>query len=109
MFGAVVSLPRAPSEARLVAEALEALARALRDWPLETWQQIEQRPVTPEAAPPLSRLLDRLVVQAAPLAVHAHGRDEAIRSAEVTAAVLRALWPAQSQPPALALFRAALP
>jgi hypothetical protein len=109
MFGTVVSLPRTPSEARLVAEALEALARAMRDWPLETWVDLEAEPPDPVPAPPMNQLFDRLVVQAAPLAIHTRSREEATRSAEVTAAVLRSLWPEVPEPRTLTLTGAALP
>jgi len=40
MFEGSISLPQNPREAALIAENLEALARALREWPADTWQKV---------------------------------------------------------------------
>ncbi|HEX2183942.1 MAG TPA: hypothetical protein VHN78_00380 [Chloroflexota bacterium] len=74
-----------------MAEALESLARALREWPAEAWRRLGAAPVTQGSGP--DSLLERLVARARPLALDRHQREEAIRSAEAVAAVLRVLWP----------------
>ena len=94
MFGPVLSMTQSPLEARLAAEALESLARALRDWSPDTWRQVRDTAREPRS----ETLFERLVAQAAPLALHPRQRREAIRSAETTAAVLRCLWPDTPRP-----------
>ncbi len=94
MFSAVLSLPRSPHEAKAVADALDALVRALREWPAAAWKQVRATaPNTLGAIEPGTGLSERLIPLAAPLALDARRREEAIRSAESVAAVLRVLWP----------------
>jgi hypothetical protein len=88
MFAACLSLAQNPAEARLVAENLESLARALRDWPAEAWERVASDP-----NPPRDGLFQRLGSKAAPMAKQSRQRTVAIASAEETAAVLRVLWP----------------
>ena len=90
MFAACLSVPKNPYEARLVADALESLARALREWPADAWRRLDamaSRPTEPDG------LFERLVARARPLALDPRQREEAIHSAEAVAAVLRVLWP----------------
>jgi hypothetical protein len=95
MFSACLSLPKNPREAQLVAEHLEALARALHEWPTNAWKRITADQSRRDS------LFERLVAQAAPLALDPTRRTEALASAECTAAVLRCLWPeARVQAPA---------
>jgi len=89
MFEACLQLPRDPREARLLADALDALARALRDWPAEAWRNVADQPAPPEAG-----LFERLVARTAPAALDARQRTRALESAEAVADVLRVLWPA---------------
>jgi|SRR5579864_37084 len=87
-FEACLSLPRDPHEARLIADNLDALARALRDWPAEAWQRLLD-----SGAPTGDGLFERLAQRAAPAAADKRTRSEAARSAEAVAGVLRVLWP----------------
>jgi hypothetical protein len=91
MFNSCLSLPKTPREARLVAEALESLARALREWPADAWRRPGGAPAAKGSGP--DSLFERLVARARPLALDRRQREEAIRSAEAVAAVLRVLWP----------------
>lgn len=95
MFGACLSIAQDPAEARLVAENLESLARALRDWPAEAWERIASDP-----NPPQGSLFERLVSKSAPMAKDRKRRAQAVASAEETAAVLRVLWPQPGDPAA---------
>jgi hypothetical protein len=88
MFEACLTLPQNPREARLVADVLERLARALNDWPREAWQKLAAERPSSSAG-----LFERLVARVAPLALVAGEREAARASAEATAAVLRCLWP----------------
>ena len=90
MFNSCLSVPKTPYEARLVADALESLARALREWPADAWCQLGA--AAARASGPES-LFERLVARARPLALDPRQREEAIHSAEAVAAVLRVLWP----------------
>ena len=95
MFEGSISLPQNPREAALIAENLEALARALREWPADTWQKVG----TAAAAEPegsSAGLFERLLVRAAPAALDSRQRTQAVRSAEAAAGVLRVLWPTVS-------------
>jgi hypothetical protein len=97
MFEACLTLPQNPREARLVADVLERVARALREWPRDAWQKLAaERPASSAG------LFERLVARVAPLALVPGERDAALASAEATAAVLRCLWPEGSASPALA-------
>ena len=89
-FEACLSLPRDPREAKLIADNLEALARALRDWPVEAWQKVAARS---GAAADSGALFDRLLVRTAPAALDPRQRARARESAEAAADVLRVLWP----------------
>jgi hypothetical protein len=88
-FEACLSLPRDPREAGLIADNLEALARALRDWSDEAWQRV----LTDETASDANGLFERMVVRTAPAATDKHGRARALASAEAVADVLRVMWP----------------
>lgn len=92
MYEACLSLPENRREAALIAEQLEALARALRDWPTEAWRQVAVRPTAPTSG----SLFERLVAKTAADAVNPRGRTRALASAESVAAVLRILWPAEA-------------
>jgi hypothetical protein len=94
MFESCLTLPQNPYEARLIADNFEAVARALREWPVDAWLKLA-RSSNPEGAR-RSGLFERLVARVAPLAVRPRQREQAIASAEATAAVLRCLWPAAS-------------
>jgi hypothetical protein len=97
MFQACLTLPQNPREARLVADALERVARALNDWPREAWQKVAaERPATGAG------LFERLVARVAPVALVNGEREAALASAEATAAVLRCLWPESPAPAAVA-------
>jgi hypothetical protein len=87
MYEACLSLPRNPYEAGLIAENLEALARALRDWPAEAWRTVAS------SSPDSPGLFDRLVSRTAPAALDAGHKTQALESAEAVAGVLRVLWP----------------
>jgi len=95
MFEGSISLPRNPREAALITENLEALARALREWPEDTWQKVG----TAAAAEPegsSAGLFERLVARAAPAALDSRQRTQAVQSAEAAAGVMRVLWPTVS-------------
>ncbi len=89
-FEACLALPHDPREAALIADNLEALARALRVWPAEAWQAVNS------SAPESEGLFDRLVARTAPVATDPALRVRSLESAEATAAVLRVLWPEAS-------------
>ena len=96
MFEACLTLPQNPREARLVADVLERVARALNDWPREAWQKLAtERQVS-------GGLFERLIARVAPLALVKGRREAALASAEATAAVLRCLWPDSPAPAAVA-------
>lgn len=93
-FAACLSLPRDPREAALIADNLEALARALRDWPVEAWLKLgvsAEQSRTPEG------LFERLARRAVTAATNPTHRAAAEASAEAVAAVLRVLWPEARQ------------
>lgn len=122
LFTACLAQPENPREAKLVAEALEALASALRDWPAEAWERVaaagsaaaQASAATASSGPgtapawggPREGLFERLVAHAAPVAREPRTRRDAIASAEAVAAVLRCLWPVaqgrSAAPPRLA-------
>ena len=91
MFEACLTLPQNPREARLIADVLERVARALNEWPREAWQKLATERPAPGAG-----LFERLVTRVAPLALVKGEREKALASAEATAAVLRCLWPETS-------------
>jgi hypothetical protein len=88
MFEACLTLPQNPREARLVADVLERVTRALDEWPREAWQKLAAEPTANGDG-----LFERLIARVAPLAVVKGKREAALASAEATAAVLRCLWP----------------
>ena len=88
-FEACLSLPRDPREAGLIADQLEALARALRDWPADAWRRVLSDAVPGESG----GLFERLVARTAPVALDPRQRARALESAEAVASVLRVLWP----------------
>ena len=89
MFEACLSLPRNAYEAELIADNLDALACALRDWPAQAWRTVASTSSLPDS----SGLFDRLVSRTAPAALDASHRRQALESAETVAGVLRVLWP----------------
>ncbi len=86
MFQACLTLAQNPNEAQLLAESLEALARALRDWPADAWRKVNPNPTG-------TALFERLLARTQPAALDATRRVQALESAEVVAEVLRAMWP----------------
>lgn len=88
-FEACLALPRDPREAQLLADNLEALARALREWPDDAWRQLIAEDKPTEAG----GLFGRLALRTAPAALHKEHRARAMQSAEAVADVLRVLWP----------------
>lgn len=91
-FEACLSLPRDPREAALIADNLEALARALRDWPVQAWQQLATSDKTADGSKPTG-LFERLAQNTASAAMDSPQRAVAAQSAEAVAAVLRVMWP----------------
>ena len=87
-FEACLSLPHDPREAGLIADNLDALARALREWPAEAWERL----LTDEK-PQGQGLFERLAARTAPAALDKGQKAAATRSAEAVADVLRVLWP----------------
>ena len=90
MFEACLTLPRNPGEARLIADSLDALARALRDWPPDAWRKVDPSPTG-------AGLFERLVARTAPVALDPKHKTRALHSAEAVASVLRVLWPETRQ------------
>ena len=90
MFTACLSLPQSPPEAGLLAENLEALARALRDWSDEEWERVST--ANAETVGDES-MFARLVKRTAPFAIEPRARRRVLESAEEVAGVLRVLWP----------------
>ena len=90
MFEASLTLPRNPREADAIADSLDALATALRDWPLEAWKTVPQKAAAPDAGH-----FERLVARTAPAALEPRSRTTALHSAQAVADVLRVLWPEQ--------------
>ena len=96
-FDACLSLPRDPREAALIADGLEALARALREWSDEAWGRVLASDTPTEAG----GLFERLVARTAPAALNKTQNARARESAEEVVNVLRVLWPeAQASPTA---------
>jgi hypothetical protein len=87
MFEASLTLPKDRREAQLLADNMSALAKALRDWPVEAWQKVD-----PQASG-AAGLFERLVASTQPAALDAKKRTQAMASAEAVADVLRVLWP----------------
>jgi hypothetical protein len=92
-FEACLSLPRDPREAGLIADSLEALARALHEWPAEAWQKLASNPSPAEGYDTHGGLFERMAVRTAESALDAPQRAAAQDSAEAVASVLRVLWP----------------
>src|SRR5690242_2166306 len=88
-FEACLSLPRDPREAAVIADNLEALGRALREWPAEAWRKL----ASDTGAKKPSGLFERLASRTAEAALEPTHREHALQSAEAAAAVLRVLWP----------------
>ncbi|MBV9169898.1 MAG: hypothetical protein JOZ81_07420 [Chloroflexi bacterium] len=86
MFEACLSLPQNRREALLLAEQLDALARALREWPAEAWRSVSERPAA-------DGVFARLLARTAPAALKPSHRKRALKSAAAVADVLRVLWP----------------
>jgi hypothetical protein len=86
VFEACLTLAQNPNEAQLLAESLEALARALREWPLEAWHKVGLSPTG-------KGLFERLVARTQAAALDSRQRVIALESAEAVADVLRVLWP----------------
>src|SRR5689334_23192110 len=86
-FEACLALPRDPREAALIADNLEALARALRDWPMDAWLKVHAETKAEGG------LFERLVARAAPAALDPRSKQAAMQSAEAVAGVLRVMWP----------------
>jgi hypothetical protein len=97
MFEACLTLPRDRREATLIADNLDALARALREWPISAWRTVVDAPSEARGG-----LFERLLARTAPLALEPQQRARALRSAEAVADVLRVLWPTPTQ---LAMIR----
>jgi hypothetical protein len=95
MFEACLTLPQGPHEARLLADNLDALAHALRDWPDEAWRKVTTQPDEESGS-----LFERLVARTAPTALVPRKRAQAMQSAAAVADVLRVLWPEQTAAPA---------
>jgi hypothetical protein len=96
-FEPCLSLPRNQHEAKLIAENLEALARALREWPAEAWRTVPSAPAAEASDDAASSdLFKRLVARTAPIALDLRQRTGALQSAEAVAGVLRVLWPEHS-------------
>jgi hypothetical protein len=90
-FEACLSLPRDPREAAVIADNLESLGRALREWPAEAWTKLAKGSTEQPGS-----LFERLAVRTAEAALDARLRVQALESVEATAAVLRVLWPEAS-------------
>jgi len=88
-FEACLTLPRDPREAALIADSLDALARALREWPAEAWAKLAS-----QGSAETDGLFQRMAVRTAEAALDAPQRAHAVNSAEAVASVLRVLWPA---------------
>jgi len=86
VFEACLTLAQNRNEAQLLAESLDALARALREWPREAWQKVNLHPTG-------GGLFERLLARTQPAALDTRQRELALESAEAVAAVLRVLWP----------------
>jgi hypothetical protein len=86
MFEACLTLPKDPKEARLIADSLDALAHALREWPTEAWHAVDTAPKGPG-------LFERLVARTQEAALDQRQKPLATASAEAVADVLRVLWP----------------
>jgi hypothetical protein len=91
-FAASLSLPRDPREAAAIADNLESLARALRDWPDDAWRKLAANTTDPDG------LFERLAVRTAPAAIDPLRRQQARQSAEAVASVLRVMWPEERPP-----------
>jgi hypothetical protein len=86
MFEACLSLPKNPSEAKLIADNLDALARALKEWPDDAWLKVSTEQ-------PKGGLFERLVAGTAEAALNPMHRSKAMQSASAVADVLRVMWP----------------
>jgi hypothetical protein len=93
MFTACLSLPQSPREAELLAENLEALARALREWTDDEWKRASAANAEMVGE---ENVFSRLVKRTAPFAAEPRQRQRALESAEEVAGVLRVLWPEQA-------------
>lgn len=91
-FEACLLLPRDPREAAVIADNLDALARALLEWPLEAWRKLAASAEAEDSRPP-EGLFERLAQRTATAAANEDHRQTAMASAEAVAAVLRVMWP----------------
>ena len=87
-FEACLALARDPREATVIADNLEALGRALRDWPEDAWHKLAATDAKAE-----SGLFQRLAARTAQSALNTKQRKQAAESADAVAGVLRVLWP----------------
>src|SRR5581483_11343966 len=87
-FEACLALARDPRAATVIADNLEALGRALRDWPEDAWTKLAAAGAKPDGG-----LFERLAARTAQSALNAKQRQQAAQSAEAVAGVLRVLWP----------------
>jgi hypothetical protein len=94
MFDATLTLAQNRREAQALAETLESVARALREWDVPAWEAAAERAVTEE-----SSHFERLIQQVATKELDARGRTQAVRSAEAVTGVLRVLWPSAADLP----------
>ena len=87
-FEACLALAHDPGEATVIADNLEALGRALRDWPEDAWYKLAATGARTD-----SGLFERLAARTAQSALNSAQRKHAAQSAEAVAGVLRVLWP----------------
>jgi len=105
-FEACLRLPRDPREAALIADSLEALARALREWPDEAWLTLDEQQ---QSSSEKDGLFHRLAMHTAEADLDPPQRAHASTSAEAAASVLRVLWPARNTTPDAVATQATLP
>jgi hypothetical protein len=103
-FEACLNLPRDPREAALIADSLDALARALREWPHEAWLKLAEQESDKSVG-----LFQRLAVRTAEAELDPRQRTHARHSAEAVASVLRVLWPGADAAPKVVATRATPP
>lgn len=87
-FEACLALAHDPREATVIADNLEALGRALRDWPEDTWSKLAATGAKTDGG-----LFERLAARTAQSALNSKQRTQAAQSAEAVVDVLRVLWP----------------
>ena len=92
-FEACLALARDPHEATVIADNLEALGRALRDWPEDAWYKLAATGAKTDGG-----LFERLAARTAQSALNSAQRKQAAYSADAVAGVLRVLWPEVTPP-----------